>query len=100
MEHAYASLAELVRINDTLSWSKDNKDSFLSAVAIIKEIVGAARAPVYILNGSCTQLVLVTDDEQRAVLGDEYRTMPVGAPRAGAMDQSWRVAGIRRRPPR
>lgn len=78
MEPAYAPLAELVRINDTLSWSKDNKDSFLSAVAIIKEIVGAARAPVYILNDSCTQLVLVTDDEQRAFLGEEYATMPVG----------------------
>ena len=38
MEHPCAHLADLVRINDMLAWSRDNVGSFISAVAIIKEL--------------------------------------------------------------
>ena len=79
MEHACEHLAELVRINDMLAWSKDNKDSFIAAVAIIKGIIGADIAPTYVLNEACTQLILIASDEERAILGEEYATMPTGA---------------------
>ncbi len=78
MDHACAHLAELVRINDTLSWSEDYKDSFISAVGIIKNEVGAALAPSFLVSESGTWLERVTDDQQGAVLGDEFARMPVG----------------------
>jgi len=79
VEDVWTHAAELVRINDMLAWSKDNTDSFLSAVAIIKGIIGADIAPTYVLNEACTQLILIANDEERAILGDEYLTMPTGA---------------------
>jgi signal transduction histidine kinase len=79
VEHPCAHLADLVRINDMLAWSHDNKGSFISAVAIIKGIIGADIAPTYVLNEACTQLILIANDEERAILGDEYATMPTGA---------------------
>ncbi|RYV53039.1 sensor histidine kinase [Pengzhenrongella frigida] len=69
-------LAELVRINDTLIWSHDRADSYLRAVRIIKDVIGARLAPSFLLDDTGTRLDLVTDDEQRAILGDEFATMP------------------------
>ena len=43
-------LAELVRINDTLSWSYD-VESFLAAVEIVKDAVGASLSPTYVVHG-------------------------------------------------
>jgi signal transduction histidine kinase len=69
-------LAELVRINDTLIWSPDRTDSYLEAVRIIKDVIGARLAPSFLLDETGTRLDLVTDDEQRAILGDAFATMP------------------------
>jgi signal transduction histidine kinase len=76
MAQAPSYLRELVRINDTLIWSHDRTDSLIAAVAIIREITGARLAPTYLLNEAGNLLVLVTDDEQRAVLGEGFATMP------------------------
>ena len=76
MAHARSYLAELVRINDTLIWSHDRTDSLIAAVAIIRDIMGARLAPTYLLDEAGNLLVLVTDDEQRAVLGEGFATMP------------------------
>ena len=69
-------LVELVRINDTLICSHDRGDSYLEAVRIIKDVIGAKLAPSFLLDETGTRLDLVTDDEQRAILGDEFATMP------------------------
>lgn len=61
-------LAELVRINDTLIWSIDRADSYVEAVGIIRELMGARLAPSFMLDETGTRLVLVTDDEQRRIL--------------------------------
>jgi signal transduction histidine kinase len=76
MERGQPYLAELVRINDTLIWSHDRTDSFIEAVAIIRELTGARLAPAYLVNKPGDLLVLTTDDEQRAALGAKYAAMP------------------------
>ncbi len=52
MDHACQHLAELVRINDTLTWSLDYRDSFVSAVSIVRDVVGADLAPCFMLSES------------------------------------------------
>lgn len=69
-------LAELVRINDTLIWSHDRTDSFVAAVEIVRERMGARIAPTYLLDEAGNLLVLVTDEQTRAELGDHFATMP------------------------
>jgi len=69
-------LADLVRINDALSWSPEGAASFVAAVAIVKDVMGARLAPSYLLNASEDLLVLVGDDEQRAALGEAFASMP------------------------
>jgi nitrate/nitrite-specific signal transduction histidine kinase len=59
-------LPELVRINDTLIWSRDRADSYVEAVRIIRDLMGASLAPSFMLDETETKLVLVTDEEQRA----------------------------------
>lgn len=63
-----AYLALLVRINDTLNWSVDRSDSYVEAVQIIREVIGARLAPSFMLDETGTSLVLVTDEEQRRIL--------------------------------
>ena len=70
-------LDDLVRVNDMLTWSPDYRHSFVRACNLIGELVGASMAPAYIIDGSGTLLVLVTDEATAIRLGDEYRTMPV-----------------------
>lgn len=73
-ESAY--LAELVRINDTLIWSQDRTDSLIAAVDVVRDLMGARIAPVYLLNHVGDVLVLVTDDATRAQIGEHFATMP------------------------
>lgn len=68
-------LAELVRINDTLNWSSDRRDSYLAAVEILRELLGARLAPTYLLESTGTRLVLVADDRDESLLAEEYSTM-------------------------
>ncbi|WP_198018493.1 hypothetical protein, partial [Sedimentibacter sp. B4] len=65
-----------VRINDALSWSPEGAASFVDAVAILRDVMGARIAPAYLLNASEDLLVLVSDDEQRALLGESFASMP------------------------
>jgi hypothetical protein len=44
MEAPRPHLAELVRINDTLNWSQDRSDSYVEAVGIVRDVIGAALA--------------------------------------------------------
>lgn len=76
VSRATSYLADLVRINDALSWSPEGAASFVAAVAIVKDVMGARLAPSYLLNASEDLLVLVGDDEQRAVLGESFASMP------------------------
>lgn len=76
MDHGRSYLAELVRINDTLIWSRDRTDSYIEAVAIIKDLMGARIAPTYLLDETGSTLVLVADAETRTALGEGYATMP------------------------
>jgi signal transduction histidine kinase len=76
MSYTTSYLADLVRINDALSWSPEGAASFVAAVAIVKDVMGARFAPSYVLNASEDLLVLVGDDEQRAVLGESFASMP------------------------
>ena len=69
-------LAELVRINDTLIWSQDRTDSFVAAVEIIRDLMGARIAPTYLQDEAGNLLVLVTDDDTRDALGPHFATMP------------------------
>jgi len=68
-------LAELVRINDTLIWSRDRMDSLVDAAAIVGRITGARLNPVYLLSSAGDRLVLVADPAQRAVIGEEWATL-------------------------
>lgn len=68
-------LAELVRINDTLIWSRDRMDSLVDAAAIIGRVTGARLNPVYLLNTAGDRLVLVADDQQRARIGAEWASL-------------------------
>ncbi len=61
-----------------LNWSQDYRNSFVKACAFLGDLMGASMAPAYLIDESGTLLVLVTDSETAAVLGEEYRTMPVG----------------------
>lgn len=70
-----ALLAELVRINDTLIWSRDRMDSLIDAAAIIGRITGARLNPVYLLDAAGDRLVQVADPEQRAVIGEEWASL-------------------------
>ncbi|MHB9856868.1 GAF domain-containing sensor histidine kinase [Streptomyces sp. YIM S03343] len=69
-------LAELVRINDVLNWSCDRSETLVDAAARIRTFVGAKLAPMFLLDPTGTQLVLVTDDKQRRMLEDGFETMP------------------------
>lgn len=69
-------LAELVRINDALIWSHDRPDSLVAAVDIVRELTGARIAPTYLLNHTGELLVLATDAETRAYLGEYWATLP------------------------
>lgn len=51
-------------------------DSYLEAVRTIKDVIGARLAPPFLLDDMGTRLDLVTDDEQRVILGDAFATMP------------------------
>ncbi|PKQ22449.1 MAG: hypothetical protein CVT65_13260 [Actinobacteria bacterium HGW-Actinobacteria-5] len=76
MSNGRSYLSELVRINDALSWSPEGAASFVDAVAILRDVMGARIAPAYLLNASEDLLVLVSDDEQRALLGESFASMP------------------------
>lgn len=69
-------LAELVRINDVLAWSPEGVSTLVDAVAILREIMGARFAPCYLLNAAEDLLVLVGNDEERALLGSSFASMP------------------------
>jgi len=69
-------LAQLVRINDALAWSPEGGDSFVDAVEIVREVMGARFAPCYLLNATGERLILVGDEEQRATLGESFASMP------------------------
>ncbi len=85
MDEGCAYLAELVRINDTLNWSSERRDSYLAAVEIIRERLDARLAPTYLLESTGTRLVLVADDEEEAILSAEYATMSA----AGHVRSPW-----------
>ncbi|MCB2176750.1 MAG: hypothetical protein KQH57_13135 [Actinomycetales bacterium] len=68
-------LAELVRINDTLIWSRDRMDSLIDAAAIIGRITGARLHPVCLLNAVGDRLVMVASPEQLAEIGEEWATL-------------------------
>jgi signal transduction histidine kinase len=70
-----ALLAELVRINDTLIWSRDRMDSLVDAASIVGRVTGARLSPVYLLNTAGDRLVLVASPEQRAVIGEEWASL-------------------------
>ncbi len=69
-------LAELVRINDALIWAHDRTDSFVAAVEIVRERMGARIAPTYLLDEAGNLLHLVTDERTRAAIGPDFDTMP------------------------
>lgn len=69
-------LADLVRINDALSWSPEGAATFVDAITILRDVMGAKIAPCYLLNAAEDLLVLVSDDEQRALLGESFASMP------------------------
>ncbi len=85
MDEGCSYLAELVRINDTLNWSSDRRDSYLAAVEIIRARLDARLAPTYLLESTGTRLVLVADDEEEAILSAEYATMSA----AGHVRSPW-----------
>ncbi len=85
MDEGCSYLAELVRINDTLNWSSDRRGSYLAAVEVLRERVGARLAPTYLLESTGTRLVLVADDEEEAFLSDEYATLSA----AGHVRSPW-----------
>lgn len=68
-------LTELVRINDTLIWSRDRMDSLVDAVGIVGRVTGARLHPAYLLNTAGDRLVLVADPDQRAVIGEEWASL-------------------------
>lgn len=68
-------LAELVRINDTLIWSRDRMDSLIDAATIIGRRTGARLNPVYLLNSAGDRLVRFADAEQRALIGEEWASL-------------------------
>lgn len=68
-------LAELVRINDTLIWSRDRMDSLIDAASIVGRITGARLNPVYLLASAGDRLVLVASPEQRAAIGERWATL-------------------------
>ncbi len=76
MSQPTSYLADLVRINDALSWSPEGAASFVVAVGIVRDVLGARLAPAYLLNASEDLLVLVGDEESRSVLGDSFASMP------------------------
>ena len=69
-------LRDLITINDTLIWSVDRTDSFIAAVDIIRERMGARIAPTYLLDEAGDLLHLVTDAATRAEIGEGFDTMP------------------------
>ena len=70
-------LAELVRISDALAWEPDRADSYLDAVRIIQEVMGADMAPSFLLDGSGRQLLLVAEGDQERMLRERgYGSMP------------------------
>jgi signal transduction histidine kinase len=69
-------LAELVRINDILNWSQDRSETLTDAADRIREFVGARLSPVYLLDHTGTQLVLVGDEVRRGLLPCGFETMP------------------------
>jgi len=85
MDGGCSYLAELVRINDTLNWSSDRRDSYLAAVEILRDRLGARLAPTYLLESTGTRLVLVADDKDEAFLSEEYATMSA----AGHVQSPW-----------
>lgn len=76
MDNVRSYLAELVRINDALAWSPEGIESFVKTVEIIRQIMGARIAPCYLLNATGERLILVGDDQQRAVVGESFASMP------------------------
>jgi len=69
-------LAELVRLSDVLSWAPGGESTFVDAVAILQEVMGARIAPCYLLNASEDLLLLVADEAERALLGESFASMP------------------------
>ena len=68
MQQSSSYLAELVRLNDTLIWSWDRMDSFVAAVRIIRDTVGATLAPSFLVDPTGTRLELVGGARERAAL--------------------------------
>jgi len=76
VQQSSSYLAELVRINDTLIWSWDRMDSFVAAVRIIRDTVGATLAPSFLVDATGTRLELVGGARERAALEPDFSSMP------------------------
>lgn len=76
MQQSSSYLAELVRLNDTLIWSWDRMDSFVAAVRIIRDTVGATLAPSFLVDATGTRLELVGGARERAALEPDFSSMP------------------------
>ena len=75
MNNSSVLMEQLVRISDVLDWSAENAASYNLAIAIVKEMTGAALAPTFLLDATATELVLLADDEFSR-LPPAFETMP------------------------
>lgn len=70
-------LAQLVRLNDALAWPNDRSDSYLVAVRLLQDLMGAQLAPSFLVDETGTKLLLVAEEEQQRLLHDlGYDSMP------------------------
>lgn len=76
MQQSSSYLAELVRINDTLIWSWDRLDSYVAAVRVIRDIVGATLAPSFLVDPTGTRLEFVGGARERAALEADFPSLP------------------------
>ncbi|MDR1190008.1 MAG: hypothetical protein LBK95_21575 [Bifidobacteriaceae bacterium] len=69
-------LGALVEMCEALSSSDERWEAYVQAVGVLKRTIGAQFAPSFLLDESGTRAVLVTDAEQRAILGDRWPWIP------------------------
>jgi signal transduction histidine kinase len=69
-------LGVLVQMCEALNSSNERWEGYVKAVGILQRTVGARLAPSFLLDGSGDRAVLVTDEEQRAILGERWPWIP------------------------
>ncbi|MCL1897714.1 MAG: ATP-binding protein [Micrococcales bacterium] len=66
----------LVTMSETLDSSSDRRQSYVNAVQVLREAMGASWAPSFLLNPAGSEAVLVTDAEHEERLGDQFFSLP------------------------